>query len=100
MINSLNINNQLPLTTLIVTFASYGIYSALVGIIALILIFVLYIQFIMRGIEIFVLKLGFPLTCVGLVNENGGVFKSYIKKLLKSVLTVIIQIMLCKLYFH
>ena len=97
MLDSLNLLNQLPLTTIIATFAATGLFSAIIGIIALILIFILYIQFIMRGIEIFILKLGFPLACVGLVNADGGVFKSYIEKFFKSVLTVLIQIMLCKL---
>ena len=51
----------------------------------------------MRSLEMFVLKLGFPLACVGLVNPDGGVFKSYSEKLIKSILTVLVQIILCKI---
>ena len=47
--------------------------------------------------EIFVLKLGFPLACVGLVNADGGVFTLYRGKLFKSMLTVLVQILCCKL---
>ena len=47
--------------------------------------------------EIFVLKLGFPLACVGLVNADGGVFTQYIGKLFKSMLTVLVQILCCKM---
>lgn len=97
MLEAMNLTNQLPLTQNIASFASYGIFSALLAIIALILLFVLYIQFVIRGFEMFVLKMGFPLACTGLVEANGGVFKSYSEKLFKSVLTVLIQIILCKI---
>ena len=50
-----------------------------------------------RGIEIFILKLGFPLACVGLLEANSGVFQSYSQKLIRSVLTVLVQVLLCKL---
>lgn len=96
MLTAMNYNNDLPLTTTIANFAVNGIFSSLIAIIVMILLFVLYIQFIIRGFEIFILKLGFPLACVGLVQADGGVFKSYSEKLLKSILTVLVQIILCK----
>ena len=80
-----------------VSLATTGLFTAIVALIAMILLFVLYIQFLMRSLEMFVLKLGFPLACVGLVNPDGGVFKSYSEKLFKSVLTVLVQIILCKI---
>ena len=58
---------------------------------------ILYVQFLVRGVEILILRLGFPLACVGLIESNSGVFQSYSQKLFKSVLTVIVQIVLCKL---
>ncbi|MDO5556671.1 MAG: DUF6102 family protein [Clostridia bacterium] len=97
MLTAMNLTNQLPITQTIASFAGYGIFSALLAIIALILLFVLYVQFIIRGFEMFILKMGFPLACVGLVEANGGVFKSYSEKLFKSVLTVLIQIVICKI---
>ena len=45
----------------------------------------------------FVLKLGFPLACIGLVDSDKGVFAPYIKKYFQSILTVIIQIALVKI---
>lgn len=96
MLIAMNFNTELPLTSVIANFAVTGIFFAIIAIIVLILLFVLYIQFIVRSFEIFVLKLGFPLACVGLVNADGGVFKSYFEKLLKSILTVLVQIVLCK----
>ena len=84
ILTAMNMANNVSLTTI-------------VELIALILLFVLYIQFLMRSLEMFVLKLGFPLACVGLVNPDGGVFKSYSEKLIKSILTVLVQIILCKI---
>ena len=90
-------SNNISLTTIIANIATAGLFTAIIALIALILLFVLYIQFLMRALEMFVLKLGFPLACVGLVNPDGGVFKSYSEKLIKSILTVLVQIILCKI---
>lgn len=104
MLKAMSLGTEITLTTTIAEIASGGLFSAIVSLIALILLFVLYIQFLMRSLEMFVLKLGFPLACVGLVNPDGGVFKSYSEKLIKSVLTVLVQVILCKiaivLLFH
>lgn len=97
MLTAMNFNNDLPLTTTIANYVMNGIFCGIIGIIVLILLFVLYVQFIIRSFEIFILKLGFPLACVGLVYADGGVFKSYFDKLFKSILTVLIQIVLCKI---
>ena len=93
ILTAMNFTDNISLTNI----ATSGLFTAIVALIALILLFVLYIQFLMRALEMFVLKLGFPLACVGLVNPDGGVFKSYSEKLIKSILTVLVQIILCKI---
>ena len=97
ILTAMNFTDNVSLTTAIANIATTGLFTAIVALIAMILLFVLYIQFLMRSLEMFVLKLGFPLACVGLVNPDGGVFKSYSEKLFKSVLTVLVQIILCKI---
>ena len=97
MLVALNVAQTMDITTQMASLAGAGLFSAIMSIIALIMLFVLWIQFIIRGAEIFVLKLGFPLACVGLVNADGGVFTQYIGKLFKSMLTVLVQILCCKL---
>ena len=97
ILSAMNLGSEITLTTTIANIATGGLFTAIVALIAMILLFVLYIQFLMRSLEMFVLKLGFPLACVGLVNPDGGVFKSYSEKLIKSVLTVLVQIILCKI---
>lgn len=97
MLQTMNMADNISFTTTIANIATTGLFNSIVALIGLILLFVLYIQFLMRALEMFVLKLGFPLACVGLVNPDGGVFKSYSEKLIKSILTILVQIILCKI---
>lgn len=97
LLNAMSFSTTFTLTTAIANFATGGIFSGIIGLIAIILYFVLYIQFIMRGLEIWILKIGFPIACVGLVQADGGAFNSYFEKILKSMITVVVQIILCKL---
>lgn len=94
---SLNVSGQASLTTNLATLSTVGIFSAIFGIIVLIMLFLLYIQFIMRGIEMFILKVGFPLACVGLVDSDKGVFAPYVKKFFQSAMTVMVQMALAKI---
>ena len=94
---SLNVSGQASLTTNLATLSTVGIFSAIFGIIVLIMLFLLYIQFIMRGIEMFILKVGFPLACVGLVDSDKGVFSPYVKKFFQSSMTVMVQMALSKI---
>ena len=97
MLVSLNVAETMDITSTMAGLAGAGLFSAILAIVALIMLFVLWVQFIIRGAEIFILKLGFPIACVGLVNADGGVFTQYIGKLIKSMLTVLVQILCCKL---
>lgn len=94
---SLNVSGQANLTTNLATVSTVGIFSAIFGIVVLIMLFLLYIQFIMRGIEMFILKVGFPLACVGLVDSDKGVFAPYVKKFFQSAMTVMVQMALAKI---
>lgn len=94
---ALNMSEQYVLTTNLVSFTILSLFYAIVSLIVLVLIFLLYIQFIMRGVEMLILKLGFPLACVGLVDSDKGIFAPYMKKFFQSIMTVIVQIALAKL---
>ncbi|MFI3238736.1 MAG: DUF6102 family protein [Lachnospiraceae bacterium] len=76
---------------------SLGITTAIFGLIFIICYFILYFQFLMRGLEIMILRVGMPMACVGLLDNNKGVFAEYTKMFFKAMLTVMIQICLCKL---
>jgi hypothetical protein len=58
---------------------------------------VLYFQFMKRGIEILVMRLGAPLACVGLVDSDKGIFAPFMKKFFMNAVTVLTQILLFKL---
>lgn len=74
-----------------------GLVTAIFGLVFIIVYFVLYFQFLMRGLEILILRVGVPLACVGLLDNNRGVFASYLNKFFQSVLAVVVQIALSKL---
>lgn len=77
--------------------SSMGIVTAIFGLIFIICYFMLYFQFLMRGLEIFILRVGVPLACVGLLDNDKGVFKTYLSKFIQSMLAVVVQIVLAKL---
>lgn len=55
-----------------------------------------YFQNLGRGIEMFILRLGMPFACIGLLNPDGGVFKGYFQKMIKIGFTVIVQLLLLR----
>ena len=94
---SLNITLQDNLTANLSTISSVGLCSAIIGVITLIMLIFLYIQMLMRGVEMFVLKTSFPIFCIGLLDSNKGIFAPFIKKFFQNAFTIIIQIILAKL---
>ena len=76
---------------------SAGIFTGIVSLIFFICFFMLYLQFLTRGLEILILRIGLPLACVGLMDNDNGVFRSYIQKFFQSTLAVLVQIVLAKL---
>lgn len=74
--------------------------NAVFALIYLVMFFVLFVQFIMRGAEMLILKLGMPLACVGLLQSDKGVFANYLMTIFKSALTVVVQIFLAKISFN
>lgn len=97
LLNALNISAQQEIVQGLINGAGMGIFGSIFAIIILIILFILYIKLLMQGMELFILKLGFPLACIGLVDSDKGIFAPYVKKFFQSILTVIIQVILVKL---
>ncbi len=76
---------------------SAGLVTAVFGLIFVACFFILYFQFLMRGLEMFILRVGIPLACSGLLDNDKGVFRAYAQKFTQSMLAVVIQIALAKL---
>ncbi|WDV44083.1 DUF6102 family protein [Clostridiaceae bacterium M8S5] len=94
------ISKGMPISfeTVIAGIASAGLFTGIISLIFFICFFVLYIQFLTRGLEIMILRIGLPLACVGLMDRaDSNVFKSYIQKFFQSTLAVLVQITLAKL---
>lgn len=77
--------------------ASSGLVTTILGLIFVVCYFMLFFQFQMRGLEIMILRIGIPLACVGLLDNDKGVFRTYINKFFQSIFAVVVQISLCKL---
>ena len=77
--------------------SSGGIVTAVFGLVFVISYFMLYFQFLMRGLEIMILRVGVPVACTGLLDNDKGVFRSYMMKFFQSAFSVAVQIVLCKL---
>ena len=77
--------------------SSAGIVTAIFALVFMITYFMLYFQFLMRGLEMLILRVGVPIACVGLLDNDNGVFKNYLTTFFKSMLTVVVQIALAKL---
>jgi hypothetical protein len=84
-------------SSIITGITSAGIFTGIVSIIFFICFFMLYIQFLTRGLEILILRIGLPLACVGLMDQDNGVFRTYIQKFFQSTTAVLVQIVLAKL---
>jgi hypothetical protein len=89
--------NQQSVIDVIVNGISNSIFMALAGLILVIVYLILWVQFMMRGIEMALMRIGMPIACVGLIDSDKGIFAPYMKKFFMNAATVLIQIALVKL---
>lgn len=47
--------------------------------------------------KILILRVGLPMACVGILDTDKGVFKTYIQKFFQATLEVLVQIVLAKI---
>lgn len=80
-------------------FLGGGIFMLLGLLVFFICYLLLVFQFIKRGLEMLILRLGVPIACVGLIDSDNGVFAPYIKMFIQNSVTVVIQLAMIKLGF-
>ncbi len=97
LVNSISSGMNENFSAIVSGISTAGLFTAIVAVIFFICFFLLYLQFLMRGLEILILRIGLPIACVGLIDSDRGVFKTYIQKFFQSTLTVIVQIALAKM---
>jgi hypothetical protein len=91
------LTNQQSVIDIIVNAISNSIFMALAGLILVIIYLILWVQFMMRGVEMLVMRVGLPIACTGLIDNDKGIFAPYMKKFFMNAATVLIQIALVKL---
>lgn len=74
-----------------------GIFTAVACLVLLIVWLILICQFIMKGIEILVMRLGIPFASIGLLNSDNGVFIEYVRDFLLIAFTLVVQLGLLNL---
>lgn len=84
-------------------FKKFFLGSGLFMLLGLLVFFICYLvlvfQFIKRGLEMLILRLGVPIACVGLIDSDNGVFAPYIKIFIQNSVTIVIQLAMIKLGF-
>ena len=81
----------------VITVMGTGLFYIIGVLVALVLLLVLYLQFIKRGVEMFVLRLAIPIGCVGLLDSDHAMYKAMIQKLFQCAATIIVQVGLAQL---
>lgn len=74
-----------------------GIFTAIACLVLLICWLLLICQFIMKGIELLVMRIGIPFASIGLLNSDEGVFPDYIRSFVMTAFTVVVQLALLNL---
>lgn len=97
ILNSLSGSLSDSFANSVMAMASLNLFNAVISLVFFICFFFLYIQFLMRGMEILILRMGMPIACTGLMENDKGVFGTYVKKFFQSTLTVVVQIALAKM---
>lgn len=81
--------------------SSLGSFLVLVfAVIYEILIAVMGLKMRVTGLQLLILRLGFPLAAIGMLDADGGSYKPYIKVYIQIALTVIIQTLLINLSLY
>ena len=99
MLNAVGLVTNKGLLGILQNFLSAGIFMLLALLVFFICYLVIVFQFIKRGLEMLLLRLGIPLACSGLIDSDNGVFAPYIKLFIQNSLTVLIQLCMIKLGF-
>lgn len=74
-----------------------GLFNLIGILVAIIMLIILLLQFIKRGVEMFVLRMAFPLGCVGLLDSDRAMFKAMSQKLFQCSATIVVQVGLSQL---
>lgn len=97
LLSLLTLEQNESLIDAIINLSGNVLFWGIAGLILVICYCVLWIKFMVLGVEMLMLRIGFPLACIGLIDSDKGVFAPYMKKIFIVCLTAIVQIFLLRL---
>lgn len=97
LLSLLNLEQNESLIDAIMNLSGNVLFWGIAGLILVICYCILWIKFMVLGVEMLMLRIGFPLACIGLIDSDKGVFAPYMKKIFIVCLTAIVQIFLLRL---
>ena len=97
VIDQIGLSMQQDMATIITGISTAGLFTAIISLIFFICFFFLYIQFLMKGVELLILRIGIPLACSGIMDADKGIFKTYSQKFVQALTATVIQLTLAKL---
>ena len=68
------------LATTMLALADTNIISTIIILILLIMILIIYFRLLVMGLQLLALRIAFPIACVGLIDSDKGIFKSFFQK--------------------
>lgn len=74
-----------------------GLFNIIGGLIAIVMLIVLFVQFVKRGVEMFTLRMAFPIGCIGLIDSDKGMYKAMCQTLFQCCATIAVQVGLSQL---
>lgn len=74
-----------------------GLFNILTLFVAIIMLILLLLQFGKRGVEMFVLRLAYPIGCIGLLDSDKAMYKAMCQKLFQCCATIVVQVGLSQL---
>lgn len=95
--DAIGLGTEMDVESFISVLPTVGLTASIIVLVFFIMLFILFIRFFARGLELVILRIGMPFACVGLIDNDKGVFAPYIKKIFQSLLTLIVQITFTKL---
>ena len=83
--------------SLINAVSSLGLLPAVISLISFIMLVILCVRTMGLGVQLILLNIGMPVSCIGLLDNDKGVFQNYFMLYVKTFLTVLIQVVLTKI---
>lgn len=96
-VNALNSNGSLLEQWGQSSWTSMGLIPTAFGLIFIICIIIIFFQFLKRGIELALMLVGLPLACIGLLDNDHGIFRPYCNQFSKILISSLFQVIVAKL---